>query len=117
MSQEGHAYLHHVWTLPPCVMAVSVRGQAPQLSPTMGLVPDHTLPQVANASPLLAGKPELPRQPGSTAQYDAEVVSPEAEPTDSDSPQSSSADVKHFLHMLDWQGMVGCGPPSTLAWV
>ncbi|XP_003465097.1 cyclin-G-associated kinase isoform X10 [Cavia porcellus] len=50
------------------------------------------------------GKPELPRQPGSTAQYDAEVVSPEAEPTDSDSPQSSSADVKHFLHMLDWQG-------------
>ncbi|KAM5272079.1 cyclin-G-associated kinase isoform 2-T2 [Ctenodactylus gundi] len=49
------------------------------------------------------GKPELPRQPGSTAQYDAEVESPEAEPTDSDSPQSSSADASRFLHTLDWQ--------------
>ncbi|XP_013362207.1 PREDICTED: cyclin-G-associated kinase isoform X2 [Chinchilla lanigera] len=49
------------------------------------------------------GKPELPRQPGSTAQYDAEVESPEAEPTDSDSPQSSSTDANHFLHTLDWQ--------------
>ncbi|XP_023556237.1 cyclin-G-associated kinase isoform X2 [Octodon degus] len=49
------------------------------------------------------GKPELPRQPGSTAQYDAEAESPEAEPTDSDSPQSSSTDADHFLHTLDWQ--------------
>lgn len=49
------------------------------------------------------GKPELPRQPGSTAQYDAEVEPPEAEPTDSDSPQSSSMDANHFLHTLDWQ--------------
>ncbi|ELW69765.1 Cyclin-G-associated kinase [Tupaia chinensis] len=49
------------------------------------------------------GKPELPRQPGSTAQYDAEAGSPEAEPTESDSPQSSSTDTNHFLHTLDWQ--------------
>ncbi|XP_051026526.1 cyclin-G-associated kinase [Acomys russatus] len=49
------------------------------------------------------GKPELPRQPGSTAQYDAEAGSPEAEITESDSPQSSSMDTNHFLHTLDWQ--------------
>ncbi|EDL20106.1 cyclin G associated kinase, isoform CRA_h, partial [Mus musculus] len=49
------------------------------------------------------GKPELPRQPGSTAQYDAEAGSPEAEITESDSPQSSSTDTNHFLHTLDWQ--------------
>uniref|UniRef100_A0A5F8A4R1 Cyclin-G-associated kinase n=1 Tax=Macaca mulatta TaxID=9544 RepID=A0A5F8A4R1_MACMU len=49
------------------------------------------------------GKPELPRQPGSTAQYDAGAGSPEAEPTDSDSPPSSSADTSRFLHTLDWQ--------------
>ncbi|XP_073898889.1 cyclin-G-associated kinase isoform X3 [Castor canadensis] len=49
------------------------------------------------------GKPELPRQPGSTAQYDAETGSPEAEVTESDSPQSSSTDANHFLHTLDWQ--------------
>ncbi|KAH0515392.1 Cyclin-G-associated kinase [Microtus ochrogaster] len=49
------------------------------------------------------GKPELPRQPGSTAQYDAEAGSPEAEITESDSPQSSSTDNNHFLHTLDWQ--------------
>ncbi|XP_048220029.1 cyclin-G-associated kinase isoform X2 [Perognathus longimembris pacificus] len=48
------------------------------------------------------GKPELPRQPGSTAQYDAETESPEAEITESDSPQSSSTDANHFLHTLDW---------------
>ncbi|KAM4854644.1 cyclin-G-associated kinase isoform 1-T1 [Thomomys bottae] len=49
------------------------------------------------------GKPELPRQPGSTAQYDAETQSPEAGGTESDSPQSSSTDANHFLHTLDWQ--------------
>ncbi|XP_062963648.1 cyclin-G-associated kinase isoform X2 [Cynocephalus volans] len=49
------------------------------------------------------GKPELPRQPGSTAQYDAEAGALEAEPTESDSPQSSSTDTNHFLHTLDWQ--------------
>ncbi|KAM6221690.1 cyclin-G-associated kinase [Rhynchocyon petersi] len=48
------------------------------------------------------GKPELPRQPGSTAQYDAEAAqSPEGETTGSDSPQSST-DANCFLHTLDW---------------
>ncbi|XP_006893653.1 PREDICTED: cyclin-G-associated kinase isoform X2 [Elephantulus edwardii] len=48
------------------------------------------------------GKPELPRQPGSTAQYDAEAArSPEGETTGSDSPQSST-DANRFLHTLDW---------------
>lgn len=51
----------------------------------------------------LAGKPELPRQPGSTAQYDAETGSPDTEPTESESPQSSSTETNHFLHTLDWQ--------------
>lgn len=59
---------------------------------------------VAWCSLFLTGKPELPRQPGSTAQYDAEAGSPEAEITESDSPQSSSTDTNHFLHTLDWQG-------------
>ncbi|XP_051696300.1 cyclin-G-associated kinase isoform X1 [Oryctolagus cuniculus] len=49
------------------------------------------------------GKPELPRQPGSTARYEAGVESPEAEPPESDSPRSSSTDASHFLHTLDWQ--------------
>ncbi|XP_058402474.1 cyclin-G-associated kinase isoform X3 [Diceros bicornis minor] len=48
------------------------------------------------------GKPELPRQPGSTAQYDAKAGSPDTEPTESDSPQSNSADTAHFLHTLEW---------------
>ncbi|XP_006874199.1 PREDICTED: cyclin-G-associated kinase [Chrysochloris asiatica] len=49
------------------------------------------------------GKPELPRQPGSSAQYDAEVAarSPEGETTGSDSPQSTT-DTNRFLHTLDW---------------
>uniref|UniRef100_A0A8C6J6G3 Cyclin-G-associated kinase n=1 Tax=Melopsittacus undulatus TaxID=13146 RepID=A0A8C6J6G3_MELUD len=38
------------------------------------------------------GKPELPRQPGSTAQYEAE------------SPHSSSTDANNFFHSLDWKG-------------
>uniref|UniRef100_A0A8C0J4F5 Cyclin G associated kinase n=1 Tax=Chelonoidis abingdonii TaxID=106734 RepID=A0A8C0J4F5_CHEAB len=37
------------------------------------------------------GKPELPRQPGSTAQYEP------------DSPQSSSTDANNFFHTLDWE--------------
>ncbi|XP_054564782.1 cyclin-G-associated kinase [Eptesicus fuscus] len=49
------------------------------------------------------GKPELPRQPGSSAQYDAETGSPDTEPTESESPQSSGTDTNHFLHTLDWQ--------------
>uniref|UniRef100_A0A8C3IA43 Cyclin G associated kinase n=1 Tax=Chrysemys picta bellii TaxID=8478 RepID=A0A8C3IA43_CHRPI len=53
------------------------------------------------------GKPELPRQPGSTAQYEAEESkseqSPESAPTEPDSPQSSSTDANNFFHTLDWE--------------
>ncbi|XP_026519159.1 cyclin-G-associated kinase-like [Terrapene carolina triunguis] len=53
------------------------------------------------------GKPELPRQPGSTAQYEAEESkleqSPESTPTEPDSPQSSSTDANNFFHTLDWE--------------
>ncbi|XP_037758195.1 cyclin-G-associated kinase isoform X1 [Chelonia mydas] len=53
------------------------------------------------------GKPELPRQPGSTAQYEAEESkleqSPESAPTEPDSPQSSSTDGNNFFHTLDWE--------------
>ncbi|KAK2520334.1 Gak isoform A [Columba livia] len=54
------------------------------------------------------GKPELPRQPGSTAQYEAEASqleqSSESAPTDTESPQSSSTDANNFFHSLDWKG-------------
>ncbi|XP_049645655.1 cyclin-G-associated kinase isoform X3 [Suncus etruscus] len=49
------------------------------------------------------GKPELPRQPGSTARYEAEVASPDTEPPEPSSLPSSSTDSNHFLHTLDWQ--------------
>ncbi|XP_076992289.1 cyclin-G-associated kinase isoform X3 [Tamandua tetradactyla] len=51
------------------------------------------------------GKPELPRQPGSMALQDAEAAtrSPEPEPAESDSPQSSSTDSSHFLPALEPQ--------------
>uniref|UniRef100_A0A8C8BJI6 Cyclin G associated kinase n=1 Tax=Otus sunia TaxID=257818 RepID=A0A8C8BJI6_9STRI len=54
------------------------------------------------------GKPELPRQPGSTAQYEAEASqleqSSESAPTDTESPHSSSTDANNFFHSLDWKG-------------
>ncbi|XP_066194881.1 cyclin-G-associated kinase isoform X5 [Sylvia atricapilla] len=52
------------------------------------------------------GKPELPRQPGSTAQYEAETShleqSSESAP-DTESPHSSSTDANNFFHSLDWK--------------
>uniref|UniRef100_A0A8B9DHK9 Cyclin G associated kinase n=1 Tax=Anser cygnoides TaxID=8845 RepID=A0A8B9DHK9_ANSCY len=42
------------------------------------------------------GKPELPRQPGSTAQYEAET----------ESSHSSGTDASNFFHSLDWKGAV-----------
>ncbi|XP_010143631.1 PREDICTED: cyclin-G-associated kinase-like, partial [Buceros rhinoceros silvestris] len=52
-------------------------------------------------------KPELPRQPGSTAQYEAEASqleqSSESVPTDTESPHSSSTDANNFFHSLDWK--------------
>lgn len=65
--------------------------------------------------PLPAGKPELPRQPGSTAQYDAEARPADAEP-ESDSPHCS-ADADHFLHTLDWRGgSLGLAAPWGSPW-
>lgn len=53
------------------------------------------------------GKPELPRQPGSTAQYEAKASksepSSDSAPTEPDSPQSSATEA-NFFHTLDWQG-------------
>ncbi|NXH65354.1 GAK kinase, partial [Rhabdornis inornatus] len=53
------------------------------------------------------GKPELPRQPGSTARYEAEASqleqSSESAPTDTESPHSSSTDANNFFHSLDWK--------------
>ncbi|XP_059689209.1 cyclin-G-associated kinase [Gavia stellata] len=53
------------------------------------------------------GKPELPRQPGSTAQYEAEASqleqSLESAPTETESPHSSSTDGNNFFHSLDWK--------------
>uniref|UniRef100_A0A8B9G4J5 Cyclin-G-associated kinase n=1 Tax=Amazona collaria TaxID=241587 RepID=A0A8B9G4J5_9PSIT len=53
------------------------------------------------------GKPELPRQPGSTAQYEAEASQLEqssgSAPTDTESPRSSSTDANNFFHSLDWK--------------
>ncbi|NXD86118.1 GAK kinase, partial [Halcyon senegalensis] len=53
------------------------------------------------------GKPELPRQPGSTAQYEAEASqleqSSESAPTDTESTHSSSTDANNFFHSLDWK--------------
>ncbi|KAM9367644.1 cyclin-G-associated kinase [Phaethornis superciliosus] len=53
------------------------------------------------------GKPELPRQPGSTAQYEAEASqmeqSSESAPTETESPRSSSTDANNFFHSLDWK--------------
>ncbi|NXC42136.1 GAK kinase, partial [Penelope pileata] len=53
------------------------------------------------------GKPELPRQPGSTAQYEAEASqleqSSESALTETESPHSSSTDANNFFHSLDWK--------------
>ncbi|NWZ60440.1 GAK kinase, partial [Haliaeetus albicilla] len=62
------------------------------------------------------GKPELPRQPGSTAQYEAEAFqleqSSEGVPTDTESPHSSSTDANNFFHSLDWKE--GKSPESVI---
>uniref|UniRef100_A0A8C9U2Y9 Auxilin n=1 Tax=Scleropages formosus TaxID=113540 RepID=A0A8C9U2Y9_SCLFO len=54
------------------------------------------------------GKPELPRQPGSTAFYDAESPqsdqTPEGSATEPESPQSADANTSNFFQTLDWDG-------------
>uniref|UniRef100_A0A8C1R0K3 Cyclin-G-associated kinase n=1 Tax=Cyprinus carpio TaxID=7962 RepID=A0A8C1R0K3_CYPCA len=55
------------------------------------------------------GKPELPRQPGSTACYTSEPAQPERSPEepqtgqDSPSPQSTDTNANNFFQMLDWE--------------
>uniref|UniRef100_A0A671QKU9 Cyclin-G-associated kinase n=1 Tax=Sinocyclocheilus anshuiensis TaxID=1608454 RepID=A0A671QKU9_9TELE len=54
------------------------------------------------------GKPELPRQPGSTACYTSEPAQPERSPegpqTDPDSPSPQSTDTNaNFFQTLDWE--------------
>uniref|UniRef100_A0A673HY43 Cyclin-G-associated kinase n=1 Tax=Sinocyclocheilus rhinocerous TaxID=307959 RepID=A0A673HY43_9TELE len=57
------------------------------------------------------GKPELPRQPGSTACYTSEPTQPERSPEgpqteqDSPSPQSTDTNANNFFQMLDWEGI------------
>uniref|UniRef100_A0A8B9DJT9 Cyclin-G-associated kinase n=1 Tax=Anser cygnoides TaxID=8845 RepID=A0A8B9DJT9_ANSCY len=55
------------------------------------------------------GKPELPRQPGSTAQYEAEASqleqSSESVPAETESSHSSGTDASNFFHSLDWKGI------------
>ncbi|KAM4706897.1 cyclin-G-associated kinase isoform 2-T2 [Discoglossus pictus] len=46
------------------------------------------------------GKPELPRQPGSTAQYEAEISSPEESP---DQSKTETLQKNDFFQTLDWQ--------------
>nr|XP_014351407.1 PREDICTED: cyclin-G-associated kinase [Latimeria chalumnae] len=53
------------------------------------------------------GKPELPRQPGSTAQYEAEIhrsePSQESLSTEPESPLSNDNNGNQFFQTLDWQ--------------
>uniref|UniRef100_A0A8C2DEY2 Auxilin n=1 Tax=Cyprinus carpio TaxID=7962 RepID=A0A8C2DEY2_CYPCA len=57
------------------------------------------------------GKPELPRQPGSTACYSSEPAQPERSPEepqtdpDSPSPQSTDTNANNFFQTLDWEGI------------
>uniref|UniRef100_A0AAY4BV72 Cyclin-G-associated kinase n=1 Tax=Denticeps clupeoides TaxID=299321 RepID=A0AAY4BV72_9TELE len=52
------------------------------------------------------GKPELPRQPGSTAYYEPESPqmeqTPECSTTEPESPQSTDTNANNFFQTLDW---------------
>uniref|UniRef100_A0A4W3HF09 Cyclin-G-associated kinase n=1 Tax=Callorhinchus milii TaxID=7868 RepID=A0A4W3HF09_CALMI len=51
------------------------------------------------------GKPELPRQPGSTAQYDAEEATPDPGAESMDAADKTSLQSENvFFETLDWQG-------------
>lgn len=54
------------------------------------------------------GKPELPRQPGSSAFYDSESPQPAQTPdssnaADMESPPSTDPNANNFFHTLDWE--------------
>uniref|UniRef100_A0AAX7W697 Cyclin-G-associated kinase n=1 Tax=Astatotilapia calliptera TaxID=8154 RepID=A0AAX7W697_ASTCA len=55
------------------------------------------------------GKPELPRQPGSSAFYDSESAQPAQTPdsssaTEPESPMSNDTNSSNFFQTLDWEG-------------
>lgn len=62
------------------------------------------------------GKPELPRQPGSSAFYDSESSQPAAQTpegsnaTEPESPVSTDSNANNFFQTLDWEGIPGCSP-------
>uniref|UniRef100_A0A672HUT8 Cyclin-G-associated kinase n=1 Tax=Salarias fasciatus TaxID=181472 RepID=A0A672HUT8_SALFA len=56
------------------------------------------------------GKPELPRQPGSSAFYDSESPQPAQTPegstaTEPESPMSNDTNASNFFQTLDWEGI------------
>lgn len=58
---------------------------------------------------ITAGKPELPRQPGSSAFYDSESPQPAQTPdssnaTEPESPMSNDTNSSNFFQTLDWEG-------------
>uniref|UniRef100_A0A673HP53 Cyclin-G-associated kinase-like n=1 Tax=Sinocyclocheilus rhinocerous TaxID=307959 RepID=A0A673HP53_9TELE len=59
------------------------------------------------------GKPELPRQPGSTACYTSEPAQPEGPQTDPDSPSPQSTDTNaNFFQTLDWEDKLASETPK-----
>uniref|UniRef100_A0A8P4G1L8 Cyclin-G-associated kinase n=1 Tax=Dicentrarchus labrax TaxID=13489 RepID=A0A8P4G1L8_DICLA len=66
------------------------------------------------------GKPELPRQPGSSAFYDSESPQPAQTPEDSnppepESPGSTDGNANNFFQTLDWEGTVPVFSPPPAA--
>uniref|UniRef100_A0A671WNW8 Cyclin-G-associated kinase n=1 Tax=Sparus aurata TaxID=8175 RepID=A0A671WNW8_SPAAU len=64
------------------------------------------------------GKPELPRQPGSSAFYDSESPQPaqtpeSSNPPEPESPVSTDSNANNFFQTLDWEGTVLSSPPSA----
>ncbi|XP_075960373.1 cyclin-G-associated kinase isoform X2 [Anarhichas minor] len=58
------------------------------------------------------GKPELPRQPGSSAFYDSESPQPAQTPegsnaTETESPVSTDSNANNFFQTLDWEDVSG----------
>uniref|UniRef100_H2L7B0 Cyclin-G-associated kinase n=1 Tax=Oryzias latipes TaxID=8090 RepID=H2L7B0_ORYLA len=63
------------------------------------------------------GKPELPRQPGSSASYDSESPQPaqtpdDASTTEPESPVSGDGNPANFFQTLDWEGKTFKGEPK-----
>ncbi|TSO98500.1 Cyclin-G-associated kinase [Bagarius yarrelli] len=81
---------------------------------TKGLNPKILFSSREEQQEILAkfGKPELPRQPGSTAFYESQGCaepehSPEEQNADSPSPSSTDANANNFFQTLDWEDMGG----------